>query len=143
MEDFRKTVKKRLKVYTFICCIGSALYFTLVLLTKNSPEMAQALTLGIFSGLEVVAAFNLVKDFSALHNEEKLKEMYIRETDERNAAIQKETSRKCFAVTMLTISAAAITAGFFDEKVCIVLVAVMVYCSVVYITLSAYYNKRM
>lgn len=143
MEEYRKKVEMRLRIYTVICCCSVAMYMALRFFTKSADFFAQQLTMGVFVGMLVVAVFNLMKYFTALHNEKRLKEMYIRETDERNIAIQKETSQKGSAITLFCSGLGAIVAGFFDEKVCITIVAVTLFGALVTLALNAYYNKKM
>ncbi len=143
MEKFRKKVEKRLKIDTMICACSLALYFALIFLTKGASDFAQGVSMGVFIGMEFVAVYNLARTYATLHNEEKLKEMYIKETDERNIAIQKETSQKGSTISMAGTAMAAIAAGFFDEKICFTLVAALLFSALVTIIVNAYYNKKM
>ena len=143
MEEFRKKVETRLRVYTIICCGSLGLYFTLRFLTKGASDFAQGLTMGVLCGMEFVAVFNLVRMLAATRNEEKLREMYINETDERNCAIQKATSQKSAAISMVGTAVAAIVAGFFDAKICMTLVAVLLVSALITVIVNAYYNKKM
>ncbi len=143
MEKFRKKIEWRLKFYTTICLCSLALYFGLMHLTKGASDFAQGLTMGVLCGTELVAVYNLVRMFIAVRNEEKLKEMYIQETDERNAAIRKETSQKGSAISMMGTAMAAIVVGFFDETICITLVAVLLFSALVNIIINVYYSRKM
>lgn len=143
MEEFRKKVKRRFRLDTMVCLCSLALYFMLKFLTKGASDFAQGISRGVFVGMEVVAVYNLSRTFTALRNEEKLKEMYINETDERNIAIQKETSQKGATISTVGTAVAAIVAGFFDEKVCFTLVAVLLFSALVTIIVNAYYNRKM
>ena len=143
MENFRKKVEKRLQIYTTICMCSLALYFALVFLTSGASDFAQGISMGVFIGMELVAVYNLARTFAALHNEEKLKEMYIAETDERNIAIQKETSQKGLTISTAGIAMAAIAAGFFDVKICFTLTGALLFSALIKIIVNAYYNKKM
>lgn len=143
MENFRKKVERRYKLNTTVCLCSFALYFMLNFLTKGASDFAQGISIGVFIGVELVAVYNLAKTFTALHNEEKLKEMYINETDERNIAIQKEVSQKSSTISMVGTAMAAIAAGFFNEKICLSLVAVLLFSALVTIIVNAYYNRKM
>ena len=143
MEEFREKVKNRFKIYNLICISGLALYFVLNRLTKGAGDFAQGLTMGVFCGSELVAVYNLARSLAALRNEEKLKEMYIQETDERNAAIQKETSQKSSAISIFITAMAALAAGFFDEKICLVLASVLLVNALIYISVNMYFRQKM
>lgn len=143
MENFRKKVERRFKIDTAVCLCSFALYFMLVFLTKGASDLAQGVSMGIFAGLELVAVYNFARTLAALRNEEKLKEMYIDETDERNIAINKETSQTSSAVSMMGTAMAAVAAGFFDEKICFSLGAVLIFSALVTIIVNAYYKRKM
>lgn len=143
MEEFRKKVERRFKLDTMVCLCSLALYFMLKFLTKGASDFAQGISMGVFVGMEFVALYNLSRTFTALRNEEKLKEMYINETDERNIAVQKETSQKGLTISTVGTAIAAIAAGFFDEKICFTLVSILLFSALVTIILNAYYNKKM
>lgn len=143
MEEFRKKVESRLRFYTTLCLCSLAIYFALNFFTKGASDFAQGLTMGIFCGMELVAVYNLARMFAAVRNEEKLKEMYINETDERNIAIQKETSQKASTISMLGTAMAAVVAGFFDEKICFSIGAVLLFSALVTIIVNAYYKRKM
>ena len=143
MEKFRKNVEKRLQVDITVCLCSLALYFALLFVTKGASDFAQNISMGVFIGMELVTVYNLAAAYTALHNEEKLKEMYINETDERNIAIGKESSQKGSTISMVGIAMAAITAGFFDEKICITLCAVLFFSALVTIIVNLYYKRKM
>lgn len=143
MEDFRKKVERHFKLDTMVCLCSLALYFMLKFLTKGASDFAQGISSGVFVGMETVAVYSLLRTFTALRNEDKLKEMYINETDERNIAIQKETSQKGSTISMVGTAIAAIATGFFDEKICFTLVAVLLFSALVTISVNAYYNRKM
>lgn len=143
MEDFRKKVERHFKFDTMFCLCSLALYFMLKFLTKGASDFAQGISMGVFVGMELFVVCHLARTFTALRNEEKLKEMYINETDERNIAIQKETSQKGSVISMVGTSMAAIVAGFFDKKICFSLVAVLIFSALVTILVNVYYKRRM
>lgn len=143
MENFRKKVERRFKLYTMVCLCSLALYFMLKFLTKGASDFAQGISMGVFVGMELVAIYNLARTFTALRNEEKLKEMYINETDERNIAIQKETSQKGLSISAVGTSMAAIASGFFDKKICFTLVAALIFSALVTLIVNAYYKRKM
>lgn len=143
MDNFRKKVECRFKLYTMVCLFSLALYFILTFRTKGASDFAQGVALGVFVGMEFVAVYNLARTYAALHNEEKLKEMYIKETDERNIAIGKETSQKGLTISTMGTSIAAIVASFFDEKICFSLVSILLFSALVTIIVNAYYKRKM
>lgn len=143
MEDFRKKVEKRFKLYATVCINSLALYFALIFLTKGASDFAQGISMGVFIGMEFVAVYNLAASYTALHNDKKLKTMYINETDERNIAIAKETSQKGSIISMVGTAMATIAAGFFDKKICFTLCVVFLFNTLVTLIVNLYYKRKM
>lgn len=143
MEDFRKKLKIRSTVLLIICGLAPALYIALRLITKGASDFAQGLSIGLLTSIEVCSIIGLVEALVLLRNEKSLKEKYIAVTDERNKAIEKETTLKFLPVSTYGIGFAAVAAGFFDIKICITLTAVMLFNLLVFLALKAYYMKKM
>ncbi|HCJ40838.1 hypothetical protein [uncultured Ruminococcus sp.] len=143
MEEFRKKVHKRVVIDSLICGNAILLYMALLFFTKGASEFGKGISIGLFCGFEIVAVYTLAKNFTALHNDDRLKEMYINENDERNLAIAKETSQKSSLITVILTALAAVAAGFFDVKICLTLVAALLLSAVVNIIVNIYFNKRM
>lgn len=143
MEDFRKKVQTRLGINSMLCLSSIAIYFALNFLTKNSDDFARGLSMGVFCGLEIVAVFNTIRLLITLRSEEKLREMYIKENDERIRAIERMTAQKGFIISIIGMALGAIVAGFFDVRVCLALVGALFFSSVVTLCARAYYNKNM
>ena len=143
MEEFRKKVQKRVMIDSLICGNAMLIYMALLFFTKDVSEFGKGISIGLFCGFEIVAVFTLAKNFTALHNDDKLKEMYINENDERNIAIAKETSQKGSLITLVLTALAAVTAGFFDVKICLTLTAALLLSAIVNISVNIYYNRKM
>lgn len=143
MEEFRKKVHKRVVIDSLICGNAILLYMALLFFTKGASEFGKGISIGLFCGFEIVAVYTLSKNFTALYNDDRLKEMYINENDERNLAIAKETSQKSSLITVILTALAAVAAGFFDVKICLTLVAALLLSAVVNIIVNIYFNKRM
>lgn len=143
MEDFKKKVEKRALISTILCSSSLAVYFALRFLTKNADDFGQGLAMGVWVGLELDALVNTVRMFATLKSEKALKALYIKENDERNKAIERETSQKSIIISSVGIAAGAIVSGFFDVKVCAVLCVVLAFIALVITCMRAYYNKTM
>ena len=150
MEEFRKTVEKRLKnhIGVGICCF--ILFIVLFIYTKGTDGFTTGAdgfttgySAGMLSGLAVLGIYNTIMIYTALHNEEKLKKMYIDETDERNSAILKETAKTSWQISWFVLSAASFAAGLFDKKICITLIAVLAFIAVTRFITHAYYKRKM
>ena len=130
-------------ICTMICCSGLGIYFGISALTQGASDFARGLTAGVLCGLEVTAVFNLVRLFMISHDDEKLKQLYITETDERNISIEKESAKKSQLIIMFGIAVADIVFGYFDETVAKVLSTVLMLSAVVTIAVRKYYDTKM
>ena len=119
------------------------IFFIMMFMIRNAPEFAQGLSTGVFSGMLLVAVFNTIRIYKALNDEKLLKEMYIKDTDERNIAIQKEAATVSAKLSSYLTGIAVIIAGFFNKTVCITLGVAALCEALLVIGITAYYNKKM
>ena len=143
MEDFKKKVEKRALISTILCSSSLAVYFALRFLTKNASDFGQGLAMGVWIGMEFVAVVNTVRLFATLKSEKALKALYIKENDERNKAIERETSQKSMLSSSVGIAAGAVVSGFYDVKICAALCGALTFMALVTLCMRAYYNKTM
>lgn len=143
MEDFKKKLTQKYRLIAGFCCCALLIYFGLKYLVKGSDDFVVGLVSGMFSGIMIVSIFNLMRIHTALHNEEKLKDMYIRETDERNVAISKETMKTASVISLMVTAFAVIVSGFFNSVISITLGISIMADAVIAIAVQCYYNKKM
>lgn len=143
MEKYRKKVERRCRLDGAVCAGVLALYLLLCRFTHTAGGTGKDFALGIVFGLVIVAMSTLIRTASALRDEAKLRAMYIEETDERNAAIAKESAQKSQTVSMVGIAAAAIVAGFFDDRICFALAGAVLFSALVSVVMTVYHKKTM
>ncbi len=143
MEEFRNTLKKQLKVYVFICCIFPSVMIAAKAIFKNAGDFAHGLVLGVCVGSMLVALIFLVRNYTALHDEEKFKKLYIELTDERNVSIGKETMKTASTVCAVVTGLASIVSGFINEAVSITLAANLIVSAVITLAVQMYYKKKL
>ncbi len=143
MEKYRKKIEKRCRLDGAVCAGVLALYLVLCRFTHTAGGTGKDVALGIVFGLVIVALCTLIRTASALRDEAKLRAMYIEETDERNAAIAKESAQKSQTVSMVGIAAAAIAAGFFDDRICFALAGAVLFSALVSVVMTVYHKKTM
>lgn len=141
MENFRITIKKRIYFFILLAVIMAAGIILLAAFGRANDGFNA--TSGILGAVLAIVIGNVVASKMALGNEAKLKEMYIKQTDERSAQINKEASAATFRIILLGISIATIIANFLSEVVSCTLSLCMAFIFMVYISVSAYYNKKM
>ncbi|MDE6501455.1 MAG: hypothetical protein K2L10_05180 [Ruminococcus sp.] len=143
MEDFKKKLTQKYRLIAYFCCCALLICFGLMRFVKGADDFAVGLVSGMFSGIMIVSVFNLARIHKALHNEEKLKEMYIQQTDERNVAIGKETMKTSSFISIMVTALAVIVSGFFNPIISITLAISLIADSVITIAVKSYYNKKM
>ena len=143
MKDFRNKLERKVKITAIICCLFPTIYIVCKMLIKNQNDFAQGLVLGVFSGACLVCIYYLVRNMTALHDEEKLKQLYIELTDERNIAITKESLKTSSTIFVAATALVSIVAGFIDVTVCITLSAVLLLYAVITIIVQLYYKNKM
>lgn len=147
LEEF-KTVLKRRQIFsicgvlvTFFCIFA----VNGLLTAKNIghiPDFIRGFQSGLFCGLELVMVCYIFKIRVALKQEDALKKMYIAEHDERAASIRLHTFATSGVVSLGLLALAAIIAGFFDEKICLTLVIVLLALIFLKLLFKLYYLKK-
>lgn len=127
LEKYRREIKNRVSVYQAL--IAVALVFVIIgnVLLKDRGQMVETVrgfATGLFIGIELVCVFQLGKLWKMLKDEEVLKEVYIREHDEREALIQMKSGLHVIPVLSFIILICAILVGFFNDTVFYTLVVV-------------------
>ncbi len=143
MEDFKKKLTQKYRLITRFCCCALLIYFGLTRFVKGADDFAVGLVSGMFSGIMIVSIFNLARIHRALHNEEKLKEMYIQQTDERNISISKETMKTSSVVSLMATAFSTIVFGFFNPVISMTLCISIMADAVITIAVQFYYKKKM
>lgn len=142
MEEFRKKLKKRLRIYWALIIVFTISY-VLLLIFGSDKDYGIRYNGGFFSGIITVSVMNLVKIKKSLKDEKKFKEQYIRENDERLGTIEKEVAKTTFNVTLVVLCMAVIVSNYFNIIVSCTLACVLGIISVIYLGSLIYYNKKM
>ena len=85
----------------------------------------------------------MIKYMVMLRNEDKLKEAYIKSTDERNIEISKETMRTSAVISLVVTALAIMVTGFFSMTVSITLFIDLAVGELITVLVNAYYKKKM
>lgn len=143
MEEFKKKIKDRIKLCTVYCSSAGLLSFLLNFLTNGTNDFSRGIVMGVFCSTELVSIVMIVYLSLALKDEKKLKDMYIKSTDERNLAISKETMRTASVISLMTLAIAVIVSGFFSVTVSLTLFAVLLTDTFITCAVKLYYNRKM
>lgn len=150
MKKYKSKIILRLS-YTAIITITAAAVFTCGLLgifDKYAPkgdfgDFLSGFQMGLFVSLMLIAVYNIAKMLSALNNPDKLKIMYINETDERTKAISEKSGHNLFMAWSYPVLLADIISGYFSIEVFFTLLGALVFMNAVHLALIFYYKKAM
>lgn len=126
-----------------LCGSGSAIYWLLSYLIKDVPAYSRGMISGVYTGIIVIAVFLMIKYLILLRSESKLKAEYIKNTDERNIEISKETMRTASIINLVGTGLAILVTGFFSQTVSTALFIELTASSLITVLVFAYYNKKM
>lgn len=143
MENFKKKIQRRFYLCLMLCGSGSAIYWLLSYLIKDVPAYSRGMISGVYTGIIVIAVFLMIKYLILLRSESKLKAEYIKNTDERNIEISKETMRTASVINLVGTGLAILVTGFFSQTVSTALFIELTASSLITVLVFAYYNKKM
>lgn len=146
LEKYRREIKNRVSVYQAL--IAVALVFVIIgnVLLKDrgqTVESVRGFATGLFIGIELVCVFQLGKLWKMLKDEEVLKEVYIREHDEREALIQMKSGLHVIPVLSFIILICAILVGFFNDTIFYTLVVVGIGQILIALALKIYWKMHL
>lgn len=143
MENFRKQAKKTRIIYIVLLIAAIALWvvFNAVEIAgheNNSSNFGR----GFCAGVIGLMAVNIARYSAALKDDEKLKRLYIAETDEREKLICEKSDSSSFKTILCIIVLSAMVASFYSDTVFYTLVAVMLTIMFVKAGFRFYYRRK-
>jgi hypothetical protein len=145
MDAFRKTISRRLWTGRIFVLLVLVLNIAQRFIDFESvvPDNIFAFSLGVTLGAEFLGILLLAKYSKAMREEEKLKELYIAETDERNMMIRTKTGGVAINIIMGVLVCAILVAGVWSEVVFYTLFATLLFVALLKGTLKLYYKKKL
>lgn len=144
MEAYRKKLSKRI---TFTIIYGAVVLTIAVVGVFGNFFQTEPFALGYMSGfcmgLLAVMIFLLVKYRRALQDDERLRKLYVQETDERNSFIEAKTGGMATNAIMFGLALASVVAGFIDQTVFETLLGSTIFAALVKGGLKIYYCRTM
>lgn len=140
MENFRSKVSHRMLFARIYCLIIFLLLAVSIIIKIDSN--ATAFNLGFGVGIESVVIFYMLKYSKALKNEEKLKELYIEENDEREKLIETKIGSTGLIISLMFIVLAMLVSNYFNKTVFFTLLAVTMFIVMVRLALKLYYKEK-
>lgn len=146
MDEFKQKLQVRNTWLAISMVVFALIYFILYSLSNRLPEIPdffKGYQSGFFTGGELFLAGLIVRNLLAMRSPEKLKMLYIKETDERTAAIRQNSGALSFSIIAIGLSAAIIASGFFNETVFFTLLATLFSIAFVMLALQFYFKWKL
>ena len=140
MEKYKVILKNRVAVLALYCCL--VLIPNVILNFFIEYNVFTNFVMVFMLATEFVAIFHIGKYTRALKNDDDLKRMMIKETDERRLLINAKIGGTGIKVILATVILAMMISGYFSKVVFITLLAVFCFISAVMLALKIYYNKK-
>lgn len=141
MNEFKKRIKVRVILGGIFCTL--LLIPNVVLNFFVDCSDFTEFVMGFFLAIEAVVIVLMAKYVMALRNEEDLKKLYIKETDERRIAIRTQAGRTGLYIVFGTLIIVMLISGYFSKIVFFTLLGVVVFTSFVMLLTKLYYKKKL
>lgn len=125
-----------------LLCMSSTGVININLGNENANDFAAGFQLGILCVLLLAFASKFFTYRKALKDEKLLKQMYIKENDERVTYINQQVGKSSITVTTVILLIAAIIAGYFNIIVFITILAVTLVQAIIKLVLFWYHSNN-
>ena len=147
MEEYRNLLKKRSVLWLLVMIVSAAglvLFFVFGGVLFGMDTGLRRSFGGMFGYLLIVSVVYYVNITGALSNEKRLKEQYIRSTDERNLSIEAKSARVTLNIVMVSLFAAFLLLTLFSGKDAGTVPGIAFYGTwLIKGIVKSYYNKKM
>lgn len=150
MENYKKMMQQKISSNAIMLCLGSAVFIICQqgYLSKYKPDgdfgdFISGFQIGLFVALAMWLIASTAYIGAALKDDKKLREMYIKETDERNIKISELTGVKLQQSLCLPLLIATIVAGYFSAEVFFTLLVVILFIAFVTLARKLYFRQNM
>ena len=146
LQNYRKEIARRISLLVLFCVIallaivlGAAFLKDISLGTTDRTDYV----LGFFTGIELVCVFYMGCLIRAYRDEKYLKEMYTKETDEREILIRMKSGKNIVPILSLVIAVIACVMSYVNYEVFIALTAVAIAQIIITVILKIYWSKKL
>lgn len=150
MDKMKQEVKDKLAYWGRLCALFVILmvtnfwnYFRPVSGGDNYTDFFQGFQFGIAMAFLICAVVNIIRYRKILQNEEAVRAFYIKEHDERTAAIWGKSGGTVLYTCGVLIIGASVVAGYFNPTAFITLLLCGIFLLLVKKGLIIYYCKTM
>lgn len=149
MEDFRKQVRKTLNIYRAVLIAAIVILIVLNVIEiaaelgeKSTNDLSNGFGTGVCASIITLMIVNVSRYSTALKNDEKLKKLYILETDERERLIYEKSNSSSFRAVIILLGLAAMVASFFSKPIFYTIVAIIMAIAFVQAAFKFYYRRK-
>ena len=148
MDRFKENLRTRqvLNAVGLLGVVGAVSLSRLYEKAKPASDHIEIFILGFQTGVIIAMVAFLVSFFvkssMAMRDPERLKKLYVSETDERNLFIQQKTGSVGMNIVMYGVAAAAVVAGNINETVFFTLLCACIFITLVRGVLKLYYRNK-
>lgn len=146
LQNYRKEIARRISLLVVFCVTALlAIVLGAVFLKDISPSKADTTdyVLGFFTGIELVCIFYMGCLIRAYRDEKYLKEMYTKETDEREILIRMKSGKDIVPILSFVIAVIACVMSYINFEVFIALTAVAIAQIIITVILKIYWSKKL
>lgn len=146
LQNYRKEIARRISLLVVFCVtallaivLGADFLKDISLGTTDRTDYV----LGFFTGIELVCVFYMGCLIRAYRDEKYLKEMYTKETDEREILIRMKSGKNIVPILSLVIAVIACVMSYVNYEVFIALTAVSIAQIIITLILKIYWSKKL
>ncbi|MEG0592426.1 MAG: hypothetical protein RR512_03880 [Coprobacillus sp.] len=148
MDDFRIKIEKRKKFLMgmtgLIILINCVLFYLDSQYSKGSDkiEITLSFQMGLIVGLTLLALVGAYKYGAALKDDKVLKQLYIKEHDERNTMIKQKMATSVLVTGVILIIIAISVSVYFEPIVAITLLTTLYVLIIIMLIFKVYYCHK-
>ncbi|MDE6763682.1 MAG: hypothetical protein K2J73_08400 [Oscillospiraceae bacterium] len=149
MEEFRKQVQKTLNIYRavlmaaiVILVVLNVIEMSAILGEESTNDLSNGFGTGVCASVITLMIINVCRYSAALKNDEKLKKLYILETDERERLIYEKTNSSSLRAVIILLGLAAMVASFFSKPIFYTIIAIIIAIAFVQVVFKLYYRRK-
>ena len=146
LQNYRKEIARRISLLVVFCVIALlAIVLGADFLKDISLETTDrtGYVLGFFTGIELVCVFYMGCLIRAYRDEKYLKEMYTKETDEREILIRMKSGKDIVPILSFVIAVIACVMSYVNYEVFIALTSVAIAQIIITVILKIYWSKKL
>lgn len=146
LQNYRKEIARRISLLVVFCVtallaivLGADFLKDISLETTDRTDYV----LGFFTGIELVCVFYMGCLIRAYRDEKYLKEMYTKETDEREILIRMKSGKNIVPILSLVIAVIACVMSYVNYEVFIALTAIAIAQIIITLILKIYWSQKL